>query len=85
MPSVIQIYKLVCCKRILDTTCTKQHRGVNATDRIAAGLMDDDPVREGLIMGLNVKCPLFSVERVFLDEVDVVHTCNLKTRTHKHS
>lgn len=77
-PSVIQIYRLVCCKRILDTTCTKQQRGVNATDRIAAGLMDDDPVGEGLIMGLNVKCPLFSIERVFLAEVDVVHTCNLK-------
>lgn len=50
-----------------------------ATDRIAAGLMDDDPVGEGLIMGLNVKCPLLSVERVFLAEVDIVHTCNLQT------
>lgn len=75
----------MCCERILDTTCTKQHRGVNATDRIAAGLMDDDPVGEGLIMGLNVKSPLLSVQRVFLDEVDVVHTCNLKSKTHKHS
>lgn len=41
--------------------------------------MDDDPVGEGLIMGLNVKCPLLSVERVFLAEVDIVHTCNLQT------
>lgn len=58
--------------------------GVHATDRIAAGLMDDDPVGEGLIMGLNVKCPLLSVQRVFLDEVDIVHTCNLQT-THSNS
>lgn len=52
---------------------------MHATDRIAAGLMDDDPVREGLIMGLYVKCPLLSVQGVFLGEVDVVHACNLQT------
>lgn len=53
---------------------------MNATDRIAADLMDDDPVGEGLIMGLNVKRPLLSVERVLLAEVDIVHTRNLQTR-----
>lgn len=52
-----------------------------ATDRIAARLMDDDPVGEGLIVGLDVKCPLLSVQRVFLDEVDIVHTRNLQTTT----
>ena len=40
--------------------------------------MDDDPVGEGLIMGLDVKGPLLPVQRVFLDEVDIVHTCNLQ-------
>lgn len=45
--------------------------------------MDDDPVGKGLIMGLDVKCPLLSVQRVLLDEVDVVHARNLRTaRTH---
>ena len=50
------------------------------TDRIAADLMDDDPVGEGLIMGLNVKRPLLSVKCVLLDEVDIVHTRNLQSR-----
>ncbi len=63
----------------------KRHMGAYATDRIAAGLMDDDPVGEGLIMGLNVKCPLLSVQRVFLDEVDIVHTCNLQTTHNSNS
>lgn len=39
--------------------------------------MDDNPVGEGLIMGLNVQSPLLSVQRVFLDEVDIVYACNL--------
>lgn len=39
--------------------------------------MDDDPVGEGLIVGLDVQSPLLSVQRVPLDEVDVVDTCNL--------
>lgn len=47
--------------------------------------MDDDPVGEGLIVGLNVKGPFLSVQCVFLDEVDVVHTCNLQTRAHTHT
>lgn len=54
---------------------------MHATDRIAAGLMDDDPVGEGLIMGFDVKCPLLSVQGVFLGEVDVVHACNLTNHT----
>lgn len=44
--------------------------------------MDDDSVGEGLIVGLNVKSSLLSVQCVLLDEVDVVHTCNLRTHTH---
>lgn len=40
--------------------------------------MDDDPVGEGLIMGVNVQRPLFSVQGVFLDEVDIIHTSNLQ-------
>lgn len=48
-----------------------------ATYRIAACLVDDNPVGEGLIVGLNVQSPLLSVQRVFLDEVDIVYTCNL--------
>lgn len=56
---------------------------VCATHRIAAGLMDDDPVGEGLIMGLDVKRPLFPVQGVFLDEVHVVYPCDLKTQ-HTH-
>lgn len=43
--------------------------------------MDDDPVGEGLIMGFDVKCPLLSVQGVFLGEVDVVHACNLTNHT----
>lgn len=56
---------------------------MHATDRIAAGLVDDDPVGEGFIVGLDVKSPLLSVQCVFLDEVDVVHARNLPTaQTH---
>lgn len=51
---------------------------VKGTDRIAASLMDDDSVGKGLIMGLNVQSPLLSVQRVFLAEVDVIYTCNLR-------
>lgn len=39
--------------------------------------MDDNPVGEGLIVGLYVQCPLLSVQSVLLDKVDVVHTSNL--------
>lgn len=45
--------------------------------------MDDDPVGEGLIMGLDVKRPLFSVQGVFLDEVHIVDPCNLQSQ-HAH-
>lgn len=45
--------------------------------------MDDDPVGEGLIMGLDMERPLFSVKCVLLDEVDIVHACNLQTRDTK--
>ena len=55
-----------------------------STDRITAGLMNDDPVGEGLIMGLDVQRPLLSVQSVFLAEVDVVHTSDLQT-THTHN
>ena len=57
---------------------------VCATDRIAAGLMDDDPVGEGVIMGLDVKCPLLAFESVILDEVHIVHTRNLQTKHTTH-
>lgn len=39
--------------------------------------MDDDPVGEGLIVGLDVQGPLLSVQCVLLDEVDVIDTCDL--------
>lgn len=42
--------------------------------------MDDDPVRKGLVVRLDVKCPLLAVQCVLLDEIDVVHTCNLHTQ-----
>lgn len=45
--------------------------------------MDDDSVGEGLIVGLDVKSPLLLVQCVLLDEVDVVHACNLHTHTKK--
>lgn len=47
--------------------------------------MDDDSVGEGLIVGLDVKGPLLSVQCVFLDEVHVVHTSNLQIHTHTHT
>lgn len=42
--------------------------------------MDDDPVGEGLVVGLDVQRPLLSVQGVLLDEVDVVHTSNLQNK-----
>lgn len=54
-----------------------------ATNRVAAGLVDDDPVGEGLIMGLDVERPLLSVQGVFLDEVHIVHPCDLQMQ-HTH-
>lgn len=42
--------------------------------------MDDDPVGEGLIVGLDVKRPLFPVQGVFLDEVHVVYPCDLQSQ-----
>lgn len=47
--------------------------------------MDDDSVGEGLVVGLNVKSSLLSVQCVLLDEVDVVHTCNLRMHAHTHT
>ena len=41
--------------------------------------MDDDPVGEGLIVGLNVQRPLSAVQSVVLTEVHVVHPSNLHT------
>lgn len=53
---------------------------VLSAHRIAADLVDDDSVGEGLVVRLDVKRPLLSVQRVFLAEVDVVDTCDLQTR-----
>lgn len=39
--------------------------------------MDDDPVGEGLIVGLDVQSPLLSVQSVFLGEVNVVDASDL--------
>lgn len=68
----------------VSVVANSQRCDVSSTDRIAAGLTDDDPVGEGLVVGLDVKCPLLSVQGVFLDEVDIVHTCNLQT-TNTHT
>lgn len=57
-------------------------KNAHATYWITAGLMDDDPVRKGLVVRLDVKCPLLVVQCVLLDEVDVVHTCDLHTHIH---
>lgn len=43
--------------------------------------MDDDAVGEGLVVRLNVQCPLSAVQCVLLDEVNIVHTCDLDTPT----
>lgn len=45
--------------------------------RVAAVFVDDDAVGEGLVVGLNVQGPLPRVERVLLDEVDIIHTGDL--------
>lgn len=47
------------------------------THRIAAVLVDDDPVRKRLIVGLNVQSAISRIQRVFLDKINVIYSCNL--------
>lgn len=54
---------------------------VCASHRVAAELMDDNAVGEGLIVRLDVQRPLAAVQRVLLDEVNVVHARDLNTTT----
>lgn len=48
-----------------------------APHRVVAALAHDHPAGEGLVVHLDAKCPLSAVESVLLDEVEVVHSCNL--------
>lgn len=45
--------------------------------RVVAALAHDDSAGEGLVVDLDAKRPLPAVESVLLDEVEVVHSCNL--------
>lgn len=53
---------------------------VCVTHRVAAGFMDDNPIGEGLVVGLDVQRSLSPVQRVLLDEVHIVHPRNLHHR-----
>ncbi len=43
--------------------------------------MNDDSVGEGFIVRFNMKSSFSVVQRVLLNEVDIIHTCNLHTNT----
>lgn len=47
------------------------------THRVAAPLTDNDSVRKSLIVNLNMEGPVSAVQRVFLDEVQIIHTGDL--------
>ena len=47
------------------------------THRIAAVLMDDDPVRKRLIVGLDVQSAISRIQGVFLDKINVIDSCDL--------
>lgn len=49
--------------------------------RVTAKFMDYDSVGEGFIVGFNMKSSFSVVQGVLLNEVDIVHTCNLHTHT----
>lgn len=47
------------------------------TYRVAAVLVDDDPVRKCLIVGLDVQSAISRIQGVFLDKINVIDSCNL--------
>lgn len=47
------------------------------THRVVAALTDNDSVGKGLIVDLNVECPLSAVQHVPLNKVQVVYTSHL--------
>lgn len=47
------------------------------THRIAAVLVDDNPVRKCLIVGLNVQSAISRIQGVFLDKINVIDSCDL--------
>ena len=56
-----------------------------STHGVAAFFTDDDPVGEGLVVGLDVQGPLEAVQGVLLVEVHVIHPGNLRPTTDKTS
>jgi len=49
--------------------------------RVTAEFMNDDSVGEGFIVRFNMKSSFSVVQSVLLNEVDIIHTCNLHTNT----
>lgn len=49
--------------------------------RVTAEFMNDDSVGEGFVVRFNMKSSFSVVQRVLLNEVDVIHACNLYTNT----
>lgn len=55
-------------------------RAFNAhSHRVVAALSDDDPAGKCLVVDFNLERPVSAIERVLLDEVQVIDTCNLNT------
>lgn len=51
--------------------------GARGTHGVAAVLIDDDPVRERFVVGLDVQSTLPRIQGVFLDKINVIDSCNL--------
>lgn len=47
--------------------------------------MDNDSVRKSLIVNLNMERPVSAVQRVFLDEVQIIHAGDLHAEETKHA
>lgn len=47
--------------------------------RVVAALADDDSAGKGLVVDFNPERPVPAIERVLLEEVQVIHTCDLHT------
>lgn len=47
--------------------------------RVVAALADDDSAGKGLVVDFNPERPVPAIERVLLDEVQVIDTCDLHT------
>lgn len=47
------------------------------THRVAAVLVDDDPVRKRLVVRLDVQSALSRIQGVFLDKINIIDSCNL--------